>query len=90
VIRFWFSRPSYVTQTEKPKPQEADYRRQVADALAALMVDVTPPKRIDGMEWPERDKDHPACTHMWSDNDAIALEALEQAHSNVIPMRATR
>jgi hypothetical protein len=77
----------------KPYMTQAEARAR----MAKLMADSTPPKRVEGMEWAERDKDHPACTHEWSDNDAIALEIAEEReaarHVNVFPiqrLRATR
>jgi len=54
-------------------------------ALAKLMADVTPPQRIEGMEWPERDESKPGCTHLYFDNDEIALE--QRARQNVVPMK---
>jgi hypothetical protein len=82
VIRFWFSRPSYVTQTE------------AMQRLKVLMTDSAPPKRRDGMEWAERDEQHPACVHIYTDADDLALE-LKQAeeaarHVNVFPIQRVR
>lgn len=49
--------------------------------LKAECADLSKPKRIDGMELPERDESKPSCVHCYSDNDILALQLRREAEA---------